>query len=696
VENGLETEKVPDSKPDMLSAYITQFEESESNSRDERTNAEVYRDYYDGKQWTSSERAALEKRGQPCITDNRTKDKVEYLLGFERQTRTDPKAYPRNPTDEQKADLATDALRYIAESEFFPQVKSRAFENKIVEGIGGCEVIVEPASRAGGNPRVRIRQVRWDRFYRDPFSYAADFSDAQYMGVVVWMDVERAKQRYPSLAEGFEHLMKSSQVSASTGETFDDKPRWVDHTRNRVQILEHYHKVNGVWHRCVFSKAGIIEPAAPSAYLDDEGNPECPLIMQSCYVDREGRRYGVVARYKDLQDEINKRRSKALHMLSVNQIVAEEGALSDVDKSRKEAAKPDGVVIYNQGFALEIQRNTELATGQFQLLQDAMSSLSVTGPNEALRGQAATESGRAQEIAAQGGQIQVGILFDGIRHWQSRVMRAVWNRVRQFWTAEQWIRVTDDERMRWVKIDPSTIAQLDVDIMIDEAPDTLTLQQEQWTQLTELAGRGIAIPPDVLIQASGLKNKQQLIDRISGKGPDGSSLPPEVGAMIQQKEMEFQQRTQLMMQAEQELQQKSAEVTSEASALEKQKADLVKMMADIRVAQADIKVAQAELKASKAEIGAQISEFNVTNSAKESELNMRQKEVESLELQADPAASIANVVGEAQQVLAQQMQAYGEQLAALAERIAGLQEQTRTIDVVLPSGRTATATVRVQ
>jgi hypothetical protein len=86
--------------------------------------------------------------------------------------------------------------------------------------------------------------------------------------------------------------------------------------------------------------------------------------------------------------------------------------------------------------------------------------------------------------------------------------------VRQFWTAEKWVRVTDDERnVRWLGLNlaPETmaelklraqafpeeaqaslaglvgaLAELDCDIIIDEAPDSLTPQIEQFQALVEL------------------------------------------------------------------------------------------------------------------------------------------------------------------------------------------------------------------
>jgi hypothetical protein len=52
----------------------------------------------------------------------------------------------------------------------------------------------------------------------------------------------------------------------------------------------------------------------------------------------------------------------------------------------------------------------------------------------------------------------------------------------------------------------------------------VTVQEEQFRMLIELAKSGaVVLPPDVLIEASGLRNKQKLLEKIKG----GGELTPE-------------------------------------------------------------------------------------------------------------------------------------------------------------------------
>ncbi len=103
------------SNDELLSQYVQEFESAEQETQSAREKAERDRDYYDEKQLTADEIAELKRRGQPVVISNRIKRKVNSLMGLEKQTRKDPKAFPRNPDDEQSAAAATDAIRYVCE-----------------------------------------------------------------------------------------------------------------------------------------------------------------------------------------------------------------------------------------------------------------------------------------------------------------------------------------------------------------------------------------------------------------------------------------------------------------------------------------------------------------------------------------------------------------------------------------------------
>jgi hypothetical protein len=548
-----------------LSEMIQQFEESEESTRDSRKLAERDRDYYDEKQWTDTEKQKIEGRGQPAITYNRVKRKVNAMMGLEKQTRKDPKAFPRNPDDDSAAQAATDVIRYVCDDSRWDDKRSNAAKELAIEGT--CAVMVGvKQTKNGMDPD--IRRIAWDRHYHDPHSSAFDFEDAAYQGMVIWMDLDRAVAKFPDAKE----ILESTWAKAADADTYDDKPKyklWADHKRRRVRICEHYYQTPDGWMFCMFTQGGFVVEPAPSPYLDEDKQPECPIKAVSLYVDRENNRYGEVRTMIGAQDEINKRRSKALHLISQRQIRVSPAVGQDPKAIRKELSRPDGVFVGEQG-DVEILQTNDMAQANLQLLQEAKSEIDLLGPNAALGGKnEQDQSGRAIIAQQQGGMTELATYLDCIRVLSMAVYRSVWARIQQTWDGERWVRVTDNENnLRFVGVnqpvtalqqmaqqlgvtkdnmqqmmqenpqavqqlqvfasDPrsrqvvaieNNVVELDVDILVDEGLDTPTIAAEEFQSMLKLAGTGmVQIPADVLIEASSLRNKERLLEMLK-QGP---------------------------------------------------------------------------------------------------------------------------------------------------------------------------------
>ena len=547
-QNGTGSE-FPRNADEQHARLILWFEEAERATIDSRQLSQRDRAYVDGDQWTDDERRILSSRNQPTTTINYCRRKLDLLCGLERKARTDPKAFPRTPTEDERADAATQALRFIADDNDFQLQRSHVFEDMLVEGVGGIEVQLEDDGQGGAN--VRLKQVPWDRIWYDPHSRFADFSDARYKGIVIWMDRDQLYELYPDAGDVIE-----TAFSGHDATQYDDRPSetvWSDSRRTRVRIVQCHWSDGGEWWQATYTRAGYLAEPSKSLFKDKTGDSACPLLLQSGYIDLENNRYGVIRDLISLQDEINKRHSKALHLLSVHQVIAEKGAVADVDAARREVAKPDGFIEVMPGMRFEINPGGDLANGQFQLLQHATQEMQLSGPNAAMSGTDPRElSGRAILAQQAGGAVQNEPLADALRMWARRVYEMCWMAAREYWTAGKWVRVTDDlQNTRWVGInrpvtlqdelaampmqqramamqqmqivpgDPrlqqvirieNDITDLDVDITVAEGQDVPTMAAENFQTLVQLASMqpGL-IPGEVLIAASSLRNKDDLL-----------------------------------------------------------------------------------------------------------------------------------------------------------------------------------------
>lgn len=230
-----------------------------------------------------------------------------------------------------------------------------------------------------------------------------------------------------------------------------------------------------------------------------------------------------------------------------------------------EASRPDGVIPPGYGIVPDDKFSLDMT-----LLQEAKSEIERIGPApEVLGRQNASASGRAQLIRQQAGMTELAHLFAGLDDLELRVYRQCWARIRQFWKAPKFVRVTDDENaVRFVQInepvagppqpvidpvtgmpkfDPVTrqivmetpvvgmrneVAKMGVDIIVDSTPDTANVQQEQYAALVDLAKVG-ALGPNpgpLLLKASSLPKKRELIEELKQMSQPAQKSPEQQAA----------------------------------------------------------------------------------------------------------------------------------------------------------------------
>ena len=242
--------------------------------------------------------------------------------------------------------------------------------------------------------------------------------------------------------------------------------------------------------------------------------------MFAADIDQDGDRYGFYRDWKGPQDEINQRRSKALHLLNTRRVVLERGAVDDIEVTRRELARPDGIVEKNRGYELNLDdtRSMADAKGNLEMLQEARTEIDSYGPNPGLIGVPVDpSSGRAIELLQAAGIAELGPYFLAWRTWKLRVYRALWSAVQKHWTQERWIRVTDDQDLsQFIQVNgwqldaagmPVAINQLgnlDVDVILAEGPNAINTMSDAFDSLVGLAKTGTAVPPELIVELSSL------------------------------------------------------------------------------------------------------------------------------------------------------------------------------------------------
>lgn len=538
------------SLPD-LAAKKRKYRAFEANKEEELNEARVARQYYHAKQWTSGELERLRLRKQAPVTDNRIARKIDFLVGIEQRMRRDPKALPRTPKHEAEADLATAGVRFVCDQNRWDARSSDGAHDGIVSGIGVIFVGIQQ-KRSGADPVMKI--VDPDRFFYDPRSTKQDLSDARFMGVHLWMDVDEASETWPEQANALREMVNGNGGMNAFKAEADRATQWADFEHSRVRVVEMWERKGGKWTFCKFCGDVALE-YGDSPYVDDDGNTVCPYEAWSPYIDEKGNRYGLIRNMKSMQDEVNHRRSKFLHLLNTRQFFARKGMLEDPDDFLAKSRRPEAVLEIDGEWGSDvgvIDQSKEIQ-GQAELLAQAQGALENLGPNPGLIGKGggvADQSGRAILAQRDSGMTELSPVFERLRDWKLRVYRAVWLRVKQAWQGEKWIRVTDDERsqqfvgINQFQVDPMTgqitgsnmIAALDVDIILDEGPDTITMTEELLQNLSQIA----SAPPQlwkIMIELSNVPQKDRLLKMLDEAlapvpAPEAQPTPEQQAAVM--------------------------------------------------------------------------------------------------------------------------------------------------------------------
>lgn len=543
------------------------------------------REYYSGYQYSQEELNTLHKRKQVPITVNRIKPKVEGLKGLLKVRKTDIKAFPRNKADDDASHAITDALRYIEDNNDFDTTDADVFEDMVVEGYGAA--IVDVLKNGRGETEITISRIPWDRFYYDPHSIKKDFTDSRFMGQMLWLDEEQVKEIFGDRVN-VEELSKSYDANHGYDDTFEDKPSyWItkENKRTRYRIAQHFYISKGEWKVAYISGDTFLEKSQTSPYIGEDGLPSNPIIAQSAYIDRENQRYGEVRAFIDLQKEVNHRRSKALHLLSSRQTISTRGAVKDVKALKRELAKPDGhVELQGEAKDFDILATNDFTSGQLNLYLDAKQELDAQSVNAQLSGERSSGdlSGKAIDRLQSAGALEVSSLFAAHNSFKKRVFRQAYAMVKQYWTEEKWIRVTDDQNnLKWTGLNykvtvqefleetindearsqqertgaaaeytrllqiqspilqeiievKNNVAELDMDIIIEESQDVVNVQQEQFAMLTQFAQGRPEIALEDLIELSNLRNKDELIEKIEKRKQEALQAAGGAAQMEQQ------------------------------------------------------------------------------------------------------------------------------------------------------------------
>ena len=420
-------------------------------------------DFYDGEQWTVAEKTALSEREQPIIVINEIAPRVDALASIEQTSRTVIAYKPRTFKQEDKdmAEAFTSYAMQIQETNDFVYDVADVTLDGVKGGIGWMN-----AEREEG---------KIDLDWIDPFEMGWDVDDTtrnmteqRYTWRKRWVDLDVAKARYPAHRAELDKMVKQidGEASVITKGSYDStldiqktaSSEFIDIKLNKVLIVEvQYKKVKPKYRftdannrlKETFDKTFADRNKQEDTEVEEFSTDEVwagfftndlllehvPLAYQIGelgyipYVynrdKKTGAPVGVIERAKDPQRELNKRRSKMMHLLNTKGLIIEGGDWDDAEKLRDEMSRPNFVIMAKQGQRINFQDNLQLADSQFRVMQQAKQEIiAATGVADEFLGRETNASSGVAQARRETATVRThAVALDKLKLFKKRVGR---------------------------------------------------------------------------------------------------------------------------------------------------------------------------------------------------------------------------------------------------------------------------------
>lgn len=604
--------KIPAGKAekDKHTRLLSWFHQEMTRQEHNRFQMAMDEDYYDSMQWTAEEEAELRGRGQSPTVYNEIKPMIDWLIGVERRTRTDfnvISAHDDSPEADEDTKVKTKLLKYIAEANNVEFERSSAADDMFKAGLGWIEVGINPDP---DEEPIYTRAESWRNMIYDSLGPRRDLTDARYLFRFRMVDLDIAIAHFPDK----EAQLRASCVNSDADHYMDywnnkpiddqggygtlpgkyqmyDSDAWMNNTRERVMLIEAWYKEpekdssKGVERlrmqmRCTIMTEKYIVMDTKSPYKHNR----FPFVPYWAYRrKKDNAPYGPIRPVRGPQDSLNKRKSKALFILSTNQVIMEVDA---VDKSsmtaeevRDEMRAPDGFVTLAKGGLGKIKTNREndVAVGHLQMAQeDQISIRNASGiSSENLGRDSNITAGVALKAKAeQGGQLTAE-LFDNMLFGRQLEGELSLSLAEQYYDQPKVFSITGERTKRdYTRInqpDPQNPGQKLNDIterkakyIIGEQAWKQSLQQAAFESLMQLLQTLAPVAPqvvmallDTVFELADIPNKKLILQRVrtaTGQSDPDEPMTPE------QEQAKAQEQAIAKKQVESQLAQLDAEI----------------------------------------------------------------------------------------------------------------------------------------
>ena len=508
---------------------------------------------------------------------NRIRRVCNMITGHQRKNRKSTVVIPIEHSDEETANQFSKAILWAMQKDDTLETISSAFEGAVITGMNLLSVWMDYRSDPI-NGDIKVDNVSYNGYLIDPFFKKADLSDCNFIWTRKWLTkvqiaslLPDKKEQVMALSEGrtrdgkfqfmpeaynfgMEDLLTYDEywyrdyrtqkllVDLKTGETQEWKG---EEDEDLERFLKAYPELTVIENQIQTCKLGIV---VQGEVMYDGPNPmgidQYPFVAVLGYYAPQipyfpWRIQGVVRGLRDSQYLYNRRKVIELDIL--------ESQINSGWKYKENAlVNPEDVFLSGQGRGLALKEEAQM--GDVERIQPpqvppSMIELSkilgeeiqqISGVNEELLGSAEDDKAGILSMLRQGaGLTTLQILFDQLDTSQKLLGRIFVDLIQANFSPGKLQRIINEKPTE--QFYNRSFGKYDA--AVEEGLNTTTQRQMQFKQLLALREVGIPVPTNLLLEASTLQNKKELVEAIGKQEEQQSQMQQQqMQAALQEQE----------------------------------------------------------------------------------------------------------------------------------------------------------------
>ena len=424
---------------------------------DSRLEANEVEDLYHNRQYNSDQLNILEKRGQPKETFNVIKLFSRQLIGYYSTVINTVKVNPVQYNDIDTANILNDVANYVFNANSFESEGDAIKLDGILSGLmcSYQNVVYNGKTDEYGRKLydITIEHVPWSEIVIDPMSTRDDYTDARFIHRFKWLDSETVERLF--------------------GETKEDKLEAYHNFLNTEESefeFKYGDRFQGIYRQ--FDNYLIVH----SIMTDDKGDTwsiywsgehelskekitykevKFPYRVVKMTTSNKVEHYGIFREVVESQKAINQAIIQIQQMANSNKALVQQGSVENLEDFRKSFNRVNSVIEVLNLNGIKIENLSGDIQQQYIIVDKAFDRIQrVLGINDSFLGMAyASDSGRKVKLQQNAAMVALRYITRKLELYYKMVGWDVVNLIKQYYTANQVLRIADETvGARWIEL----------------------------------------------------------------------------------------------------------------------------------------------------------------------------------------------------------------------------------------------------